>query len=140
MEQNSDVVSQGKFISENTYTRANHEIRIDTEDGTIMLDFFDGKTKTVHEIKKSDKMEDVHLWQLKYYLYVLEEKGVEGVTGVIDYPKLKEKVTVNLTEEDRVTLKETMRNIEDIASMPQPPEVVNKPFCKNCSYYELCYI
>jgi CRISPR-associated exonuclease Cas4 len=136
MEQNSDAVTLGKFISETTYKREEHEIQIDG----IVLDFYDDKTKIIHEVKKSDKMEELHLWQVKYYISVLEEKGIEGVTGEIDYPKLREKVKVELTDTDRDKLNEIKTDIERIITLSIPPVVINKPFCKNCSYYDLCYI
>lgn len=136
MEQTSDTVAMGKFISESTYTREDHEIKIDD----IVLDFFDGKTKTIHEVKKSDKMEETHIWQVKYYISILEEKGIEGVTGEIDYPKLRQKIKVELTDNDRTELIAIKNNIKSILELELPPEVINKPFCKNCSYYELCYV
>jgi len=136
MEQTSDTVAMGKFISESTYTREDHEIKIDD----IVLDFYDGKTKTIHEVKKSDKMEETHIWQVKYYISILEEKGIEGVTGEIDYPKLRQKIKVELTDNDRTELITIKNNIKSILELQLPPEVINKPFCKNCSYYEFCYV
>ena len=136
MEQTSDTVAMGKFISETTYQREEHEIKIDD----IVLDFYDKKTKVIHEVKKSDKMEDTHIWQVKHYINVLDEKGVEGVTGEIDYPKLKQKIKVELSPTDKEKLKEIKNEIENIISLPSPPPVINKPFCKNCSYYDLCYV
>ena len=140
MEQNSDAVTMGKFISESTYKKEDHEIQISTDDGEIVLDFYDEKTKTIHEVKKSDKMEELHLWQAKYYISVLEEKGITGVTGEIDYPKLREKVKVELTDSDRERLNQIKADVERIVALSLPPEVINKPFCKNCSYYDLCYV
>ena len=136
MEQTSDTVAMGKFISESTYTREDHEIKIDD----IVLDFYDGKTKTIHEVKKSDKMEETHIWQVKYYISILEEKGIEGVTGEIDYPKLRQKIKVELTDNDRTELIAIKNNIKSILELELPPEVINKPSCKNCSYYEFCYV
>ena len=136
MEQNSDIVAMGKFISESTYKREDHEIRIDD----VVLDFYDEKTKIIHEVKKSDKMEETHIWQIKYYISVLEEKGISGVTGEIDYPKLREKVKVVLTNDDRNKLREIKADIEKIVALSVIPEVINKQFCKNCSYYDLCYV
>lgn len=126
----------GKFISESTYKREKHEIQIDD----IVLDFYDGKNKAIHEVKKSDKMEDTHTWQLKYYISVLEEKGIENVTGEIDYPKLRQKVKVVLTDADRKELDKIKVEIRNIIEQVNPPEVINKPFCRQCSYYDLCYI
>jgi CRISPR-associated exonuclease Cas4 len=140
MEHNSDVVTIGKIISENSYQREEHELSISSDDGTIVLDFYDSKNKIIHEVKKSDKMEITHIWQVKYYIYILEQKGIEGVSGEIDYPKLKQKITVNLQEEDRQELKKIGNEIDTILKLPIPPETINKPFCKQCAYYDLCYI
>jgi CRISPR-associated exonuclease Cas4 len=139
-EQNSDNVAMGKFISESTYKREEHELKISGEHGDIVLDFYDKKNKVIHEVKKSDKMEEIHIWQVKYYISVLEDKGIEGVTGEIDYPKLKEKIKVKLTDFDRLELNKIREDILLILSSPSPPEVVNKPFCKNCAYYDLCFV
>ena len=145
-EQTSDVVSMGKFISESTYQREEHEIKIPTSNipgqvgDNIVLDFYDKKNKIIHEVKKSDKMEDTHIWQVKHYINVLDEKGVKGVIGEIDYPKLKQKLKVELTSFDKEKLKEIENEIEKITSLPSPPPVINKPFCKKCAYYDLCYV
>jgi CRISPR-associated exonuclease Cas4 len=139
-EQTSDTVSMGKFISESTYKREVHEIHIEDRDDNIVLDFYDGKNKVIHEVKKSDKMEDTHIWQVKYYISVLEEKGVTGVTGEIDYPKLRQKVKVELTDGDKAELERIRTEIKDIIEMQNTPDVINKPFCKKCSYYDLCYV
>ncbi|RJQ61562.1 MAG: CRISPR-associated protein Cas4 [Stygiobacter sp.] len=140
MEQNSDTVALGKFISESTYEREKHEIHISDDEDEIVLDFYDDKTKTIHEVKKSDKMEETHKWQVKFYISVLEKKGIEGVTGEIDYPKLRQKEKVELTDGDRIKLQEIRADIQRIKELEIPPDVINKPFCKNCSYYDLCYV
>lgn len=136
MEHNSDVVAMGKFISDTTYGRKKHEIHIDN----IVLDNYDAKTKTIHEVKKSDKMEETHIWQVKYYISVLKEKGIEEVKGQIDYPKLRQTINVELTEKDLEKLKEIKKSISNILSLDKPPDVINKSFCKKCSYYDLCYV
>ena len=136
MEQNSDVVAMGRFISDTTYDRKKHEIRIDN----IVLDNYDASTKTIHEVKKSDKMENTHIWQVKLYISKLKEKGIEGVKGKIDYPKLRQTVDVELFADDIARLKEIEESINKILSDDKPPEVINKSFCKKCSYYDLCYI
>lgn len=140
MEQNSEAVAVGKFISESSYSRVEHDIPISTEDEEIVLDFYDAKAKTIHEVKKSDKMEDLHLWQVKFYISVLERKGIEGVKGLIDYPKLKQNLSVELSDADRIKLREIKAEIKSIVELKVPPATVNAPFCKNCSYYDLCYI
>lgn len=136
MEHNSDIVAMGKFISESTYEREKHEIYIDD----IVLDYYDPKTKTIHEVKKSDKMEETHIWQVKYYISVLKEKGIDDVKGKIDYPKLRQTLDVQLTEKDEEELIMIKSTIKKILEQEKPPAVIDKPFCKNCSYYELCYV
>ncbi|GAB6282823.1 MAG: CRISPR-associated protein Cas4 [Ignavibacterium sp.] len=140
MEQTSDTVAMGKFISESTYEREKHELHISNDENDIVLDFYDHKTKTIHEVKKSDKMEITHIWQVKFYISILEKMGIEGVTGEIDYPKLKQKVIVELTENDRHQLNQIKNDISQILKKEKPPDVIVKPFCKNCSYYDLCYV
>lgn len=140
MEHNHENVALGKFISESTYERNKHEIHISDEDNDIVLDFYDSKTNTIHEVKKSNKMEETHVWQVKFYISVLEQKGINNVTGEIDYPKLRKKVNVELNEQDKICLKEIKQDINRIINQNNPPEVINEPFCKKCSYYDLCYI
>jgi CRISPR-associated exonuclease Cas4 len=140
MEHNHENVALGKFISESTYQRKQHEIHIADEENDAVLDFYDPKTKTIHEVKKSNKMEETHIWQVKFYISILEQKGIQNVTGEIDYPKLRQKVKVELTDSDRQELKQIQKEITEIIESGKPPVVINKPFCKQCTYYDLCYI
>ena len=53
-----------------------------------------GEDGVIHEVKLTDSMEQAHEMQLLYYLYYLKRwKGVEGLRGQIDYPKLRETKT-----------------------------------------------
>jgi CRISPR-associated exonuclease Cas4 len=154
MEQTSDTVLLGKLIDESSYERKDKGIDIDN---TIVIDWVDlpasgraGDTQAVlHEVKKSDSMEDAHIWQVLYYLWYLKQKGVKiaelqngkiGLRGEIDYPKLKQKVEVILTPEKEGELKTIMSDIEHIHQQEQPPDRINKRFCKTCSYFELCWV
>ena len=107
-------------------------------DGAV-LDFYDKKHKVVHEVKKSDKMEEAHLWQLKYYLYYLKSYGVDGVTGKLDYPKLKKTLDVELTGEDELLIQEIFGKMTAVVTQEKAPERINKKFCKTCAYYEFCW-
>lgn len=140
MEQNSEAVALGKHISDVAYKREEHDIKIGTGEDDIVLDFFDNRNKIIHEVKKSDKMEDVHIWQVKYYISVLEKKGILGVIGEIDYPRLKRKLKVELSEEDRKELESLRSKIQIVITEGRPPGVINASFCKSCSYYDLCYV
>ncbi len=136
MEEQSDLVLIGKLIDEHSYKREDKHINIDN---TINIDFI-GNNGTIHEVKKSNKMEDADIAQLKYYLYYLHKRGVENVNGLIDYPKLKEKVKVSLTESDITEMATKMTAIESILRQKLPPPIKKTKICKQCSYFELCYI
>lgn len=135
MEHTSEAVEIGKMIHENSYSREKKEIVI----GPIKIDFI-GSDGVVREIKKSSKMEKAHIWQLKYYLYYLKQKGVKDISGELVYPKMRQKTAVELTERDEQELDKILTDIKMLISQEQIPAVINKGICKSCSYYELCYI
>jgi CRISPR-associated exonuclease Cas4 len=137
MEHTSDLVYLGKVIDESSYSREEKGIDID---GVINIDWLDDKTGIIHEVKKSDSVEKAHEMQVLYYLWYLKQKGVTGITGEIDYPKLKQKTIVLLTDEKGKELLIAMEEIEQIVASEKPPERINKKFCKTCSYYELCWV
>ncbi|MBP8992005.1 MAG: CRISPR-associated protein Cas4 [Spirochaetes bacterium] len=138
-ENTSEDVSIGKFISENTYERKLHEIHIINYENEVAIDFYDRKRKVIHEVKKSRKMEELHKWQVKYYIYVLNKNGIPGVKGEIDYPKLKRIINVELTEDDIKELDNAIKDINLIICNNNAPKTLKKPYCKKCSYYEFCY-
>lgn len=134
MEQNSDTVYLGKLIHENSYTRKNKEILID---GAIRIDFLDDEG--VHEVKKSDKMEESHIAQTLYYIYCLRQKGMDIRKGVINYPKQKLIKDVFLTEEKETEITGIISDIKKIKALDLPPVALNARICKSCSYEDLCY-
>jgi CRISPR-associated exonuclease Cas4 len=136
MEQTSDLVYTGKVVDDNSYAREEKGVDIDD---VINIDWIDSKTGEIHEVKKSDSVEKAHEMQVLYYIWYLKQKGVEGITGEIDYPLLKQKTTVQLTSEKENELIEALSRIKTIVQEEQPPERINKKFCKTCSYFELCW-
>lgn len=139
MEYTSEAVAEGKFIGESTYEQRAEKYTEVAFEG-IKIDFYDAHNKVVHEVKKSDKMEEIHIAQVKYYLFVLEENGILGAKGVIEYPKLREKVGVELGELDKKAIPEWRKQVLEICENPICPPTINKPFCKQCAYYEFCYV
>lgn len=140
MEHTSDVVYEGKLIGENTYPdRAAKNTQLEL-DG-IKIDYYDAKTNTVHETKKSDKMEQAHLAQVRYYLYVLHRNGIKGARGIIEYPTLRQRQQLEFDPEQDIPLIEGwLSDIEQILAQEECPPVINKSICKNCSYYDYCYV
>jgi CRISPR-associated exonuclease Cas4 len=138
MEHTSDVVYEGKLIGENSYPQRN-ERYTEVEFEGVKIDFYDAKQKVVHEIKKSDKLADAYRAQVKYYLWILERNGIEGATGILEYPKQRHTEGVTLEVEDRALIEHWLVDIERIVEKEVCPKVIDKPVCKNCSYYEFCY-
>ena len=139
MEHTSDLVYEGKLIHETSYPQRSERYE-ELEIEGIKLDYYDARNKVIHEIKKSDKVETAHEWQLKYYIYVLERNGVEGVTGILEYPTLRQTDKVALKDADRERIREMEVDIVRIVEAENCPPVINAKICKQCSYYEFCYV
>lgn len=139
MEHTSDTVYEGKLIGETTYPQR-PEKYTEVEIGGSKIDFYDAKDKVIHEIKKSNKAEEAHEWQVKYYIWLLKKEGIEGVTGMLEYPKLRETKQVLLTPTDENYLQTAMVQINVLVESEQCPPVIHAKICTSCSYYDFCYI
>lgn len=136
MEQNSELVNIGKILDETSYSREKKEILIDN---TIKIDFIKNKA-VLNEVKKTKSIEEAGIWQLKYYMYYLENKGVKNIEAKIDFPLLRETRDVILEDNDKKILENVIKNIEDIVNMDKPPEKIDSKICNKCSYFDLCYV
>lgn len=137
-EHTSDLVYEGKLIHEDSYSQRSEKYEEIELDG-IKVDYYDTKNKIIHEIKKSNKIEPAHEWQLKYYIYVFEQNGINNVTGILEYPVLRKTEPVILSDTDRDIIKEMETNIQHIISDESCPSLEKKGICKNCSYFEFCF-
>jgi len=148
MEQTSDTVYDGKLLHETSYPqRAEKYQEIDVSATTSnrinltgKIDFYDAKEKVIHEIKRSDKVENAHEWQVKYYIWLLEQNDIPGVHGIIEYPKLRETKEIELKETDRKYLQVVVAHIVELQQNETCPPRLDSKICKSCSYYDLCYI
>lgn len=136
MEDENENVQLGKLLDENSYKRDDKHIEID---GIINIDFIHEKNE-LHEIKKSKSIEEAGIWQVKYYLYCLKKRNVDGLHGVIDYPLLKKNVDVELSDEDCKKLDDIIKEIISVKNQEYPPKLEEKKICKKCAYYDLCFI
>ncbi len=146
MEQTSDLVADGKVVEEESYLQRSEkysqiELSYDYKGVSLTgkIDFFDTKNKVVHETKRSNKVEQAHIWQVKFYLWLLELNGIETEKGIIEYPKLREREEVYLDEKDKDYLKKTIESIKTIVKQSECPPVLHAKICKSCSYYDFCY-
>ena len=138
MEHTNDTVYDGKLIHEGSYPqRTEHYEEISIEG--IKVDYFDAKRRVIHEIKRSDKVEKAHEWQVKYYIYVFERNGIDGCSGLLEYPTIRKTMRVDLTEEDREEIKRMEQEIVQIIESEDCPPLNKKRICKSCSYYDFCF-
>lgn len=136
MEAENEDVLLGKLLDESSYGKNEKHINIDN---VINIDFIRDQ-KELHEVKKSRSMEEAGIWQIKYYLYYLQKRGVENLKGKVDYPLLKEVRMIELTEEDCIRLEAILLDVAEIRGRSCPPSVEQQKICKRCSYFDLCFI
>ncbi len=137
-EDTSEDVAMGVVIEETSYQKRSDRYQ-QIQIGPIKIDFYDAKNKIIHEVKKSSKFHETHRWQIKYYIYILGQAGIEGVSGILEYPKERKTEKVRLSEPDRAAIRELIVKIDRIILSDNCPPAINKPKCKNCSYYDFCY-
>lgn len=136
MEQENDNVLIGRFLDERAYNREDKHILIDD---AINIDFF--RNGEIHEIKKSDKFEEMAVAQAKYYLYYLDNMGIEISKAIINYPLLRTNHKVVLTEEDKKEIEENITKIQMILANDTPPRhLQSRRICKKCAFHDICYI
>jgi len=138
MEHTSELVAEGKLIHETTYPQRSDRYQELEIDG-IKIDYYDDRNKVIHEVKKSDKLETAHEWQVKYYMYILEQNGVEGVTAIIEYPKLRQTCEILFSNRDKEELKSMITEANRIIEAQYCPDRVKRTICKSCSYEDFCW-
>lgn len=136
MEHENEDVQIGKALDEETYRKEDKHINIDN---VINIDFLHSEN-TLHEIKKSRKIEEASVFQVKYYLYYLRKKDVKLYRAKIDYPLLKKTLDVELTPQDAADIEEALVEVKSIVQLQYPPELEKKRICRSCAYHDLCFI
>jgi len=138
MEHTSEIVSDGKLLHETSYgdrPEKYSELQI----GGVKIDFYNAKNKIIHETKRSNKAEEAHEWQLKYYIFILKRHNIAGVKGILEYPKLKQRKEVILSIEDEQYITTIIPQIEQQIHAEVCPKKIKIGLCKNCSYYDFCW-
>lgn len=136
MEQESDNVKLGKTLHENSYKKEN-EVLIDN---LINVDFIKNNNPIeIHEVKKTQSMKKSHEFQLLYYIYYLKkEKGLNNITGYLNYPENRKKIKIELTDEKEKELNDVLEDINNIinSNIPKPKKT---RICRKCAYFEFCF-
>ena len=136
MNYNNDDISIGNFIHEKTYKRESKEIRVDN----MVFDFMKtGDDLVIFEIKKSSRLTLGAKYQLYFYLYSLRLLN-KDIKGVLVYPKERKREEVVLNEKIIKEMDDIIEGIINISNLIKPPIAENKPYCKKCSFYELCMV
>lgn len=136
MNYNSDDINIGRHIHEKSYSREKKNINL----GDIAFDFIKtGDKDVIFEIKKSSKLEEPVRFQLYYYLWNAKKMG-KDMEGMLVYPKEKKRERLILTPQIEEEVEKIINDIPSIVSQPYPPPVIIKPYCKRCTYYELCMV
>ena len=136
MNYNNEDITIGKTLHENSYKRENKEIRVDN----MVLDFIKkGDDLVIFEVKKSSKLTIGAKYQLYFYLYSLRFLEYD-VKGELLYPKEKKKEKIVLTNEIIKEMDEIIEGILEVSCLMSPPSPEVKPYCKRCSFFELCMV
>lgn len=137
LENNSEDVQIGKILHEELDNHKNTEIEIDG----IKIDKL---TKDyVVEVKKSESNIEASIFQLKYYLYVLDLYNIHknGKLKIIEKDKNTKEIKIEYNNSVKQEVEDTIKNIEMIVKSDQIPSIYKDiKRCKKCSYYEYCFI
>ena len=134
--QDDDLLAQGRLNTEAHYERREKEVtlpggvRVDQvrrEKGQLILS----------EVKKSSKFLPAAKLQLAYYLWVLEQEGVEAI-GEVLVPDERKREEVGLVEM-RGGLLRVIDAIGVLTVEPRPPKAEWLHYCKTCAYSEFCW-
>ena len=132
-----DLLAEGRLNTEAHYERREKEVtlpggvKVDTlrrEDGQLIIG----------EIKKTSKFLPAATLQLAYYLWVLEQEGVQA-SGEVLVPEEREREVVTLDERTRANLNQVMEAIKGLLKQPKPPAAIWIHYCKTCAYSEFCW-
>lgn len=135
LEDNSEDVRIGRVLHENKDDSENSEVEINHIKADKITNQY------IVEYKKSDADLQATMMQVKYYMYVLNQKGItrDGKIEVFEKNKQNKKIHYiennKQIEEEIETLK---KNIEDLYYMKVPPKQQNENKCKKCAYHDYC--
>ncbi len=136
LEKENENVKLGKLIHKKSFSREEKDVRL----GPIAFDFVrKGDKLELHETKKSSKMEEAHEFQVLYYLYYLEDQGVDA-EAVIHFPEERKKERLILSDEKVERVEEVLEEIEEIKEMENMPDAEKSKICDKCAYYEFCWV
>lgn len=136
MNYNNEDIDIGKYIHQKSYSRENKEIQFDN----MVFDYVkDEDGLTIFEVKKSSNLTIGAQYQLYFYLYSMKKIGID-LKGVLVYPKERKREHIVLSKDIIEKLDNIIEDIPKVVNLNKPPKAEKKPYCKNCSFFELCMI
>jgi CRISPR-associated exonuclease Cas4 len=150
MEQESTAVALGRHVDNHSYERERKEIQLTAEapDGTPLVGKVDWArldAGVLHETKKSASAEEAHVWQLRFYLWLLALNDVTGPNGTpfrgqLNYPRQRRTEDVSLTDSHTERLQEIVAALRRLSEQDTPPPRLDaRSFCRTGAFEELCY-
>lgn len=135
-DQDNDMLSIGRFYSEESYKRDKKEIMVDNNKIDLIRE--NNGELVLIETKKSSKMIEASRVQLLNYLYSLENLG-HFVKGEIRIPKEKKVIPVPFGDAEKKKIEKIRTEIAQLINMEKAPEAIRISACKNCSYCDFCW-
>jgi CRISPR-associated exonuclease Cas4 len=140
MEHFSEQVLEGRLIHNTAYPRRPSKY-VEVQLDGVKIDFYDPQSHIVHETKRGRAIEAAHRAQVQYYLYKLWLSGIPDATGIIEYPDLRKTESIPaLLPTEIQQIKDSEQKIRHILALTECPEIVIKPYCRNCAYHDFCFI
>lgn len=127
----------GRMIHEKSFSNEKKNITIDD---SISVDYIKRSSGeiVIHEVKKSSKLKEPVRNQVLYYLWYLKQKGINA-SAVITYPKERRREKLFLKDAEQRNIESIILDIRRIVRQEVPPPPVKKRYCRQCSYFHLCW-
>jgi len=130
--QDNELIKEGKVIHRFKYKREKKEVELNQSKIDVLKV---GDKYVVYEYKRGKPYYN-HKMQLKFYIYQLKQKGVNAI-GFLIGKRAREMIIIN--KEDIKKIKDTIKKIEEVKSLKNPPKPRWKRICKNCAYKIICF-
>lgn len=135
LEDNSEEVRIGRILHENKNNSEASEITIDNIKTDKITD------KYIVEYKKSDADLQATIMQVKYYMYILNQKGIKKDGKIEIFEKNKQNKKIHYIENNKQIeneIEKLKNNIKDLYNMGIPPKHQKENKCKRCAYNDYC--
>lgn len=128
----------GRLLSEESFKREKKELYLADMKAKIDMIYRKNGELVVAEIKRSSKRLENGIKQLKFYLYLLHQKGIT-LEGMIKIPEERKQIPVILSDEDIEEITGELVIIDKVVHQNQSPEKIRLSICPKCAHFEFCW-